>query len=249
MSSKADCVHCRRGSGGVSVPWALGFRLWSFKLSHFVIHFVINGNGQGHNVRSWSRLDLSRKKPKFQAEPKITVSENSLWVSWSFCCFSSRGRGSGQGELPLWKGGAGAQPLRWELCSWICFRVKPALCSGSLPKSRFSLPEGYYKLVRGRSRRLLGLGWLAWLPSSWQRSYIHVMNCISSYLAWSRPPLQTSRCPLCLLGNQGAVSGVLSWNWPHIFILSERLNSPSISPADTAPSLAVRVAAASRNLY
>lgn len=55
MSSEADCVHCRHAWGGLFLGhWALGFDVSSS-------HFVVNYNGQGHNVRASSRLDLSRK--------------------------------------------------------------------------------------------------------------------------------------------------------------------------------------------
>lgn len=52
-------------------------------------------------MRSWKQIGFKRKKPEFEAEPKITASESSLWVSRGFCGFRSCGRGAGGGELPL----------------------------------------------------------------------------------------------------------------------------------------------------
>lgn len=195
MSSKADCVHCRRGCMGVSVPWALGFTLWNFKLSHF----VINCNGQGHNVRPWSGLDLSGKTLSFRLNqrsqsvrkfPPGVLRLLLLQELWERCC---PGR-----SCPSKLGGLGHSPFiggvfAAELYSWTSFRVKLGLCSGSLLRSRFSSPEGCYKLVCGRTRRLLGLGWPTWLQMSLQRSYIHGMNCLS-YVARCRPSLQTTAC-------------------------------------------------------
>lgn len=96
ISSKA----LQQGMYGVPLPSPLSFKLWNFKLSDF----VINCNGQGHNVRSWSRFDLSRKKTEFQSEPKITASASSLRTSWGFVFIKNCGRRAGQGGAASLKG-------------------------------------------------------------------------------------------------------------------------------------------------
>lgn len=111
ISSKA----LQQGMYGVPLPSPLSFKLWNFKLSDF----VINCNGQGHNVRSWSRFDLSRKKLSFSLNQRSRhqqVPSGRLEASSSS---KTVGDVLARDELPLWKGRAGAQPFHWGcICKW-----------------------------------------------------------------------------------------------------------------------------------